>query len=272
MPRGRGKMSQTFPWWWLTSWSQIPPPALQGPPSCHMPPPVSSWGQISLLSVFSLFMCSPALCSMDSFHLSSPFYPCFTHFHTYLHTKWFKAKQDNALGVSGGNKSAVAFKANIPRFENFQIFALPSWVVLGGFEFLSFLKKMYLVLVVPVFIAARGFSLVAESGATLHCGAWASHGSGFSCCGAQTLDAWASVVAACWITTCSSWSLECGLSCSATCGIFPDQGLSLCPLHWQILIHCTTREILTISGLLTELLGTGGPIFYDLLGTMSFLW
>ena len=86
-------------------------------------------------------MCSPALCSMDSFHLSSPFYPCFTHFHTYLHTKWFKAKQDNALGVSGGNKSAVAFKANIPRFENFQIFALPSWVVLGGFEFLSFLKK-----------------------------------------------------------------------------------------------------------------------------------
>ena len=24
-----------------------------------------------------------------------------------------------------------------------------------------------------------------------------------------------------------------GLSCSAACGIFPDQGLNLCPLHWQ---------------------------------------
>ena len=23
------------------------------------------------------------------------------------------------------------------------------------------------------------------------------------------------------------------LSCSATCGIFPDQGLNLCPQHWQ---------------------------------------
>ena len=25
-----------------------------------------------------------------------------------------------------------------------------------------------------------------------------------------------------------------GLSCSMTCGIFPDQGLNLCPLHWQV--------------------------------------
>ena len=24
-----------------------------------------------------------------------------------------------------------------------------------------------------------------------------------------------------------------GLSCSATCGIFPDQGSNLCPLHWE---------------------------------------
>ena len=25
-----------------------------------------------------------------------------------------------------------------------------------------------------------------------------------------------------------------GLSCSAACGIFPDQGLNLCPLQWQV--------------------------------------
>ena len=25
-----------------------------------------------------------------------------------------------------------------------------------------------------------------------------------------------------------------GLCCSTSCGIFPDQGLNLCPLHWQV--------------------------------------
>ena len=25
-----------------------------------------------------------------------------------------------------------------------------------------------------------------------------------------------------------------GLSCSTACGIFLDQGLNLCPLHWQV--------------------------------------
>ena len=24
-----------------------------------------------------------------------------------------------------------------------------------------------------------------------------------------------------------------GLSCPKTCGVFPDQGSNLCPLHWQ---------------------------------------
>ena len=27
--------------------------------------------------------------------------------------------------------------------------------------------------------------------------------------------------------------LWCSLSCSAACGVFPDQGLNLCLLHWQ---------------------------------------
>ena len=25
-----------------------------------------------------------------------------------------------------------------------------------------------------------------------------------------------------------------GLSCAVACGVFPDQGLNLCPLHWQV--------------------------------------
>ena len=31
----------------------------------------------------------------------------------------------------------------------------------------------------------------------------------------------------------ASMVVMCGFSCSAVCGIFPDQGLNLCPLHWQ---------------------------------------
>ena len=66
-----------------------------------------------------------------------------------------------------------------------------------------------------------GFLLLQRAGATLRCGAWASHCGGFSCCGALALGAQASVVVAH------------GLSCSVACGIFPDQGSNPCPLHWQ---------------------------------------
>ena len=51
---------------------------------------------------------------------------------------------------------------------------------------------------------------------TLHCGAWASHCSGFSCCGARALGAWASVVVARGFSSCGSWDLEHRLiSCGA---------------------------------------------------------
>ena len=56
-----------------------------------------------------------------------------------------------------------------------------------------------------------------QAGATLHRGARASHRHGLSSCGAQAQ----SVVVAH------------GPSCSAACGIFPDQGSNPCPLHWQ---------------------------------------
>ena len=52
-------------------------------------------------------------------------------------------------------------------------------------------------------------------GATLRCGAWASHCGGFSCCGAQALDARASVVVARGLSSCGSQALECRLS---SCG------------------------------------------------------
>ena len=67
---------------------------------------------------------------------------------------------------------------------------------------------------------ARAFSSCGER-ATLHRGVRASHCRGLSCCGAQAPRRAGSVVVAH------------GPSCSAECGIFPDQGSNPCPLHWQ---------------------------------------
>ena len=64
------------------------------------------------------------------------------------------------------------------------------------------------------------------------CSVWASHCNGFSCCRAQALGHAGSVV------------VVHGLSCPVACGIFLDQWLNLCLLHWQwILNHWTTREV-----------------------------
>ena len=62
----------------------------------------------------------------------------------------------------------------------------------------------------------HGLSLVAVRGATLRCGAWASHCGGFSCCGARALGTQASVAVADRVSSCDSWALERRLgSCGA---------------------------------------------------------
>ena len=68
-----------------------------------------------------------------------------------------------------------------------------------------------------VFVATHRLSLVAASGghSLLQC-AWASHCSGFSCCGAWALRVWASVVVACGLSSCGSQALECRLSSCGT--------------------------------------------------------
>ena len=77
--------------------------------------------------------------------------------------------------------------------------------------------------------------------ATLGCGAWVSHCDGFIFCRAQALGVWASVVATHRLSSWGSWDLEWGsvvvahgLCYSSVCGIFLDQGLNQCPLHWQV--------------------------------------
>ena len=60
-----------------------------------------------------------------------------------------------------------------------------------------------------------GFLQLWRAGATLRCGAQASHCGIFSCCGAQALGMRASVVAARRLSCCGSQALECRLS---SCG------------------------------------------------------
>ena len=79
-----------------------------------------------------------------------------------------------------------------------------------------------------------GFFYLQRAGATLCCGAQASHCGGFSCCGAWALGVRASVVAARGLSSFGSRALEPRLSCSAACGIFLDQGSKPCSLHWQV--------------------------------------
>ena len=92
-----------------------------------------------------------------------------------------------------------------------------------------------------VFAAAHGFSLVAESGgySLLRCVGFSlrwllllqstgSRCTSFSSCGTQ-----ASVAVARGLQSAGLVVVAHGLSCSAACGIFPDQGWNLCPLHWQ---------------------------------------
>ena len=77
----------------------------------------------------------------------------------------------------------------------------------------------------------RAFSSCGNQGRLSSCGAWASLRE------AQDLGRWASVVAARRLSSCGSWALGCAdsvvmthrLSCSAACGIFPDQGSNPCP-------------------------------------------
>ena len=86
-------------------------------------------------------------------------------------------------------------------------------------EFLVFFKTLGLFIYLWlcwVFVSVRGLSLVVASG-----GHSSSRSTGLSLSRPLLLRSTGSVIVAH------------GPSCSAACGIFPDQGLNPCPLHWQ---------------------------------------
>ena len=77
-----------------------------------------------------------------------------------------------------------------------------------------------------LFLAAdsKGYFLVMVHGLLI---------SGFSCCRARALGTQASVAAAPRLYSTGSVVAAHRLSCSAACGISPDQGSNLCPLNRQ---------------------------------------
>ena len=95
------------------------------------------------------------------------------------------------------------------------------FVGLGGarkFAFLLFLINLFILFIfgcVGSSLLRTGFLYLQRVGATLHCSVQASHCGGFSCYRAQALGVWASVVAACGLSSCGSWALEHKLS---SCG------------------------------------------------------
>ena len=64
-----------------------------------------------------------------------------------------------------------------------------------------------------VFLAVRGLLIAVAS---------LAENTGLSSCGSRALEH--------RLSSCGTR----GLSCSAACGIFPDQGSNPCPLHWQV--------------------------------------
>ena len=114
---------------------------------------------------------------------------------------------------------------------------VPLWLELDGCDFRyvgrSRLQLLILISLIPPFwwfqtVLSSGFFsfvvfiyLLVWAALGLRCSAWASRCVGFFCSRAELQSVWPSVVAVQ------------GLSCPAACGIFPDQELNLCPLHWQ---------------------------------------
>ena len=100
---------------------------------------------------------------------------------------------------------------------------LRGFSLLGGSSlYTHFLSVFFFFLAALAFVAVHRLSLIVVSGgySPLRCPGFflwqplllrstGSRHAGFSSC-----DAW-------------------GLNCPVACGIFPDQGLSPCPLHWQ---------------------------------------
>ena len=99
-----------------------------------------------------------------------------------------------------------------------------------------------------VFVAVRmGFLQLWQAGATLHCGARASHCGGFSCCGARALGC--TGFSSCGTQAQQLWHMGLVAPWHVESSWTRDRTCVLCVGRW-IINHCTTREVL-IHAILT---------------------
>ena len=105
--------------------------------------------------------------------------------------------------------------------HNFPWLLTPGVILYLFFFFNKFIYLFIYLWLCWVFVSVQGLSLVAESG-----GHSSSRCAGLSLSRPLLLRSTGSRRA-------SSVVVAHGLSCSAVCGIFPDQGSNPCPLHWQ---------------------------------------
>ena len=124
--------------------------------------------------------------------------------------------------------------------------------ILDSFFFYLFIFYLFIFGCFRSLLLCVGFLQLWRAGATLRCSVWASRGRGFSCCGAQALGVWASVVVARGLSSCGSWALErrlssCGTRAQLLCSMWDLPGPGIEPFvpcvgRW-ILNHCATREV-----------------------------
>ena len=102
------------------------------------------------------------------------------------------------------------------------MFILPfSFFFFNDSFFLIFIYFFIYLWLCWVFVSVRGLSLVAASG-----------GHSSSLCAGLSLS-WPLLLRSTGSRRAGSVIVAHGPSCSAVCGIFPNQGSNLCPLHWQ---------------------------------------
>ena len=109
-----------------------------------------------------------------------------------------------------------------PSFSHLSIAPLSrTFIHLRTYLFFFFINLFIYFWLCWVFVSVRGLSLVAASG-----------GQSSSRC-AGLLLSWPLLLRSTGSRCAGSVVVAHGLSCSAACGIFPDQGSNPCPLHWQ---------------------------------------
>ena len=118
--------------------------------------------------------------------------------------------------------------------DSFPVYVIAEyWVEFPVLYNRFFYLFIYVFMYVCMYVCMYLFIYLFMAALGLRCCVRASNCGGFSCCGALALRAWASVVVARGLQSAGSVVVVHGLHCSVACGIFPDQGSNLCPLHWQ---------------------------------------